>query len=61
VALREGCKRLIAQELIKFARERVGYKAPEEIEFLAEIPLNPTGKVDRGRLKAMAAARHEPD
>ncbi|MEM7398958.1 MAG: class I adenylate-forming enzyme family protein [Pseudomonadota bacterium] len=59
VALREGSKIIIAQDLIQFARERVGYKAPEEIEFLLEIPLNPTGKVDRVRLKAMASARHE--
>ena len=47
-----------AQALIEFARARVGYKAPEEIEFLAEMPLNPTGKVDRVALKRMAAERH---
>ena len=49
-----------AQGLIAFARERVGYKAPEEIEFLDQMPLNATGKTDRVRLKAIAAARHEP-
>jgi acyl-coenzyme A synthetase/AMP-(fatty) acid ligase len=47
-------------ELIRFARERVGYKAPEEIEFLQEMPLNPTGKVDRVALKRMAERSHAP-
>jgi long-chain acyl-CoA synthetase len=42
------------QELIHFARARVGYKAPEEVEFLAEMPLN-GGKVDRAALKRLAA------
>jgi acyl-CoA synthetase (AMP-forming)/AMP-acid ligase II len=45
-------------ELIQFARARVGYKAPEEIEFLDKMPLNPTGKVDRAALKKMAAGDH---
>ena len=58
VTIREGAARPTAQALIEFARARVGYKAPEEIEFLAEMPLNPTGKVDRGALKRMAAGRH---
>ncbi|GAB5471224.1 MAG: long-chain fatty acid--CoA ligase [Rhodospirillales bacterium] len=44
--------------LIAFARERVGYKAPEEIVFLEEMPLNPTGKVDRVTLKRKAAEQH---
>lgn len=47
-----------AHDLIEFARERVGYKAPEEIAFLESMPLNPTGKTDRVRLKAMAAERN---
>ncbi len=45
-------------ELIAFAAERIGYKAPEEIVFLPELPLNPTGKVDRVALKQVAAATH---
>ena len=44
--------------MIQFARARVGYKAPEEIEFLDKMPLNPTGKVDRAALKKMAAGDH---
>jgi acyl-CoA synthetase (AMP-forming)/AMP-acid ligase II len=43
------------QDLIRFARARVGYKAPEEIIVLDAMPLNATGKVDRVTLKGMAA------
>jgi acyl-CoA synthetase (AMP-forming)/AMP-acid ligase II len=45
-----------SQELIRFARARVGYKAPESIVFLDRMPLNATGKLDRVRLKQMAEA-----
>ena len=58
ITLKEGATRPSSQELIQFARARVGYKAPEEIEFLATMPLNATGKVDRVTLKQMAAERH---
>jgi acyl-coenzyme A synthetase/AMP-(fatty) acid ligase len=43
-----------AQELIRFARTEVGYKAPEEIVVLEEFPLTATGKVDRALLLRMA-------
>jgi acyl-coenzyme A synthetase/AMP-(fatty) acid ligase len=46
------------QDLIRFARARVGYKAPEEIIVLDEMPLNATGKVDRVTLKRMAEKGH---
>jgi long-chain acyl-CoA synthetase len=58
VTLREGAKPPTGLELIRFARARIGYKAPEEIEFLDKMPLNATGKVDRITLKRMAAERH---
>jgi long-chain acyl-CoA synthetase len=54
VTLRSGTARPNSQELIRFARERVGYKAPEMIVLLDEMPLNPSGKVDRTALKTMA-------
>lgn len=54
ITLRPGAARPSAQELIRFARERIGYKAPEEIAVLDAMPLNPTGKVDRLKLKKMA-------
>ena len=41
---------------MRFARMRVGYKAPETIIVLDEMPLNPSGKVDRAALKKMAEA-----
>ena len=46
-----------ASDLIVFARKRVGYKAPEDIVFLDEMPLSPAGKIDRTTLKRMALAQ----
>ena len=43
-----------------FARARVGYKAPEEIVFLDEMPLNPTGKLDRVAFKRLAEDHLHP-
>jgi long-chain acyl-CoA synthetase len=57
VTLMQGASRPTSQELIRFARARVGYKAPEEIVVLDEMPLNATGKMDRVALKRMAEAR----
>jgi acyl-coenzyme A synthetase/AMP-(fatty) acid ligase len=54
VTLKEGANRPTSAELIHFARGRVGYKAPEEIVILDEMPLNATGKVDRATLKRIA-------
>lgn len=56
VSIKEGFKKPTATELIFFAKDKVGYRAPEEVIFLEEIPLNPTGKVDRVTLKQMAEA-----
>ena len=56
IALTEGTERPASQDLIRFARARVGYKAPEEIVVLDEMPLTATGKVDRTSLKRMAEA-----
>ena len=60
VTLREGAERPAALELIRFARERIGYKAPEEIVFLDQMPRTASGKVDRSRLKRMAEAGATP-
>lgn len=54
VTLRPGASPCTSADLIVFCRERVGYKAPEEVVFLNSMPLNPTGKIDRVGLKAMA-------
>ena len=43
-----------ASVLIAFARQRIGYKAPDYIIFLDELPLTPAGKIDRTALKKMA-------
>ncbi len=55
--LKEGAPRPTSAELISFARKRIGYKAPEEIIILEKMPLNASGKVDRGTLKRMAEER----
>ncbi|MEM7025423.1 MAG: AMP-binding protein, partial [Pseudomonadota bacterium] len=50
-----------AQELIEFSRARVGYKAPEVIVFLDEMPMNATGKTDRVILKRWAAEHNDSE
>jgi long-chain acyl-CoA synthetase len=57
VTLKPGTAPPASAELIQFARERVGYKAPEEIVVLPQMPLNATGKVDRVALKSLAEQR----
>jgi acyl-CoA synthetase (AMP-forming)/AMP-acid ligase II len=57
ITLKPGLQFPTAQELIGFARARVGYKAPEEIVVLDEMPLSASGKVDRVTLKRMAEER----
>jgi long-chain acyl-CoA synthetase len=60
VTLRPGATRPSSADLIVFCRERVGYKAPEEVVVLDEMPLNPTGKVDRVGLKRLAEEHLHP-
>jgi acyl-coenzyme A synthetase/AMP-(fatty) acid ligase len=60
VKLQAGAPRPSASELIAFARKSIGYKAPEEIVFLDEMPLSPAGKIDRTTLKKLAEAEATP-
>ncbi|HVX23542.1 MAG TPA: class I adenylate-forming enzyme family protein [Acidimicrobiales bacterium] len=60
VTLRPGSPPCTSADLIVFCRERVGYKAPEEVVFLDDMPLNPTGKIDRAGLKALAEDHLHP-
>jgi acyl-CoA synthetase (AMP-forming)/AMP-acid ligase II len=60
VTLEEGADPPSRADLIVFCRERIGYKAPDEIVFLDEMPLNPTGKIDRAGLKRMAEDHLHP-
>ncbi len=57
VTLKDGVEKPRSQDIVRRAREQVGYKAPEVIVVLDEMPLNATGKVDRKRLKDWAAER----
>jgi long-chain acyl-CoA synthetase len=60
VTLRPDADRPSSADLIVFCRERVGYKAPEEVVVLDEMPLNPTGKIDRVGLKRLAEDHLHP-
>jgi long-chain acyl-CoA synthetase len=61
VTLADGADTPTAPDLIDFARARVGYKAPDEVVFLDEMPLNPTGKLDRVGLKRIAESHANPE
>lgn len=54
VSLKDGATAPPIQEIIEVARKQIGYKAPEVIIILNEIPLNASGKVDRVALKNFA-------
>jgi long-chain acyl-CoA synthetase len=54
IAWRPGAQRPTIAELIQFSRACVGYKAPDEIVVLDQMPINAAGKVDRVALKQMA-------
>jgi long-chain acyl-CoA synthetase len=56
VTLKKENARPETRELLQFARERVGYKAPEAIVFLESLPLTAVGKLNRPELSKMAAA-----
>jgi long-chain acyl-CoA synthetase len=56
VTLRPDASRPTMAELIQFSRARVGYKAPDEVIVLDEIPTTAVGKVDRVTLKQLADA-----
>ncbi len=60
VTLCEGAQRPTSADLIVWCRDRVGYKAPEEVVVLDEMPLNPTGKIDRVGLKRLAEDHLHP-
>lgn len=55
VTLTPGHNQPKREQVIQTARQLVGYKAPEVIVFLEEMPLNATGKIDRVTLKKWAA------
>ena len=61
VTLKDGVEKPSSQDIIRCARKQVGYKAPDVIIVLDEMPLNATGKVDRKILKEWAAERVNAD
>jgi acyl-CoA synthetase (AMP-forming)/AMP-acid ligase II len=57
ITWRPNVTRPTVTDLIQFSRARVGYKAPDEIIVLKQMPINATGKVDRAALKQLAESR----
>ena len=52
VVLKPG-ERATADDIVAFARPRIaGYKLPKSIDFVAELPRNPSGKILRRELRA---------
>jgi acyl-CoA synthetase (AMP-forming)/AMP-acid ligase II len=51
IVLKPG-KRATADEIIGFARERIaGYKLPKSVDFINELPRNPSGKILKRELR----------
>lgn len=51
VVLKEGAN-VTADELVAFARERIAaYKLPKSVDFVAELPRNPSGKILKRELR----------
>jgi len=60
VSLVEGVASFCVSEVIDFARERVGYKAPDLVKVLNTLPLTIGGKLDRMALKRLAEEENGP-
>jgi long-chain acyl-CoA synthetase len=50
VTLRDGSS-VSAEEIIAYCRERLAYKYPREICFMAELPKGPSGKILKATLR----------
>ena len=57
VTWKDGVTPPSRQDVIRAARKQVGYKAPEVVIALDDMPLTPVGKIDRTTLKKRAADR----
>ncbi len=57
VTLKDDVDKPRVQDIIRSAREKVGYKTPEVVIVLGKMPMNAVGKVDRTTLKKWAAER----
>lgn len=55
VSLTEGAAPVRAGEIIDVARKQIGYKAPDVVRIMNELPLTMGGKLDRMALKRLAA------
>jgi acyl-CoA synthetase (AMP-forming)/AMP-acid ligase II len=61
VVLREGAPPVTEDDLRRFVAQRLAaYKVPERHVFVPDLPLNPTGKVDRHALRARQVGQGLP-
>ena len=52
VVLKEG-ESVSEEEIINFAKERIaGFKSPKSVDFISELPRNPSGKILKKELRA---------
>ena len=52
VVLKEG-ESASEEEIINFAKERIaGFKSPKSVDFISELPRNPSGKILKKELRA---------
>ena len=52
VVLKNG-KTSSEEEIISFAKERIaGFKSPKSVDFISELPRNPSGKILKKELRA---------
>ncbi len=60
IIVKEPAAELTTEELIAFTRERIAhYKAPKSVDFVAELPRNPSGKILKRELREPYWADHE--
>ena len=60
VVLRPGTN-TTPDEVIAWAREHIAnYKVPRRVEVVSELPLNASGKVLKGELRARVSEAREP-
>ena len=58
ISFKSGSDVPTVPELIVFARERVGYKAPEVLQVVPSLPLKAVGKINREALHAMMSSKY---
>ena len=52
LVFKTGSKKITKEEIISFAKERIaGFKSPKSVDFISELPRNPSGKILKGNAR----------